>query len=60
MKIPRPKIPPFTGLTRDAPPAPPFDYQDDVSQEQLEVLRNLVDPDGKRAKQRRLLCEPGW
>lgn len=60
MKTPRPKIPPFTGLTREAAPPPPFDYSDEVSEEQLEALRNLVDPDGGRDKRRRLLCEPGW
>jgi hypothetical protein len=58
MKIP--KFGALPGLNRNPPPPPPNDYSDEVSDEQLEALRKLVDPDGTRAKHRRLLCEPGW
>lgn len=58
MKLP--KFSAIPGLNRNPPPPPPFDYSDEVSDEQLEALRNLVDPDGSRAKHRRTLCEPGW
>jgi hypothetical protein len=41
------------------PPRQP-DYQDEVTPEQLEAIRRLSDPDGKRAKSRTLVHSPAW
>lgn len=35
------------------PPHP--NYEDEISQEQIEAIRRLADPDGKRAEKRVLL-----
>jgi hypothetical protein len=58
MKIP--KFGALPGLNRNPPPPPPNDYSDEVTDEQLDAMRNLVDPGGSRAQHRRMMCEPGW
>lgn len=56
------KVPKYGAPVRQGriPPQPNCDYSQDITEQQLETLRRLVDPDGERAKNRRLLCEPGW
>ena len=50
----------FSGAARGkAPPTQP-DYQDEISPEQLDVIRRLADPDGSSAKRRVLLYSPAW
>lgn len=36
------------------------DYADEISEEQLEAIRKLADPEGKRAKKRVLLYADTW
>jgi hypothetical protein len=57
MKVPKHGTPVRQGKI---PPQPPCDYSQDITDEQLEMLRRVADPDGGRAAHRRLLCEPGW
>lgn len=45
-----------TGRT---PPRQP-DYPDEISSEQLEAIRKMTDPDGKRAEKRTELYSPAW
>ena len=44
---------------RGIPPRQP-DYQDEVSKEQLEAIRRLVDPDCTAAGRRTLLHSAAW
>jgi hypothetical protein len=41
------------------PPVQP-DYPDEITPQQLEVIRRLADPDGSKAKRRTLLYAPAW
>lgn len=45
-----------TGRT---PPHQP-DYSDEITPDQLEVIRRLADPEGANAKRRTLLYTPAW
>jgi hypothetical protein len=47
------------GSPTKLPPAQP-NYQDELTTEQLEVIAKLVDPDGNRASQRKLIYSAGW
>lgn len=41
------------------PPRQP-DYPDEVSCEQLETIRKIVDPEGNKAERRTELYSPAW
>ena len=49
-------------IARGAGRTPPYqpDYSDEVTKEQLDAIRKLVDPDGNRASGRKLLYSPAW
>jgi hypothetical protein len=44
---------------RRTPPRQP-DYQDEISKEQLEAIRQLADPDGSNARGRVLVYPEAW
>lgn len=48
-----------TRFVRGTPPACP-DYADEVTNEQIEAIRQRVDPNGDRAKRRTIVHAPAW